>query len=199
MGTVKYSDIMRDASLLVSDYLLDGYYIYFDNAIYSDTPFVVFLTKNGKEGVAVSVRTDYFSADGRRLSLVVSSFPYFRDRFGFASSSWRDDSNTISEVRYFEIARRRWYVSSKEEYDAAMSIRRARSCGGNRAAFESKPMTLTARFLNGRVRAHRGFKTAKPCDVGIRRTSRGYLVYKRGGGKPGLYDYEVRFPKPSRP
>lgn len=196
MGTVKYSDIMRDASLLVSDYLLDGYYIYFDNAIYSDTPFVVFLTKNGKEGVAVSVRTDYFSADGRRLSLVVSRFPGFQH--GFASSSWRDDSNTISEVRYFEIARRRWYVSSKEEYDAAMSIRRARSCGGNRAAFKSMPITLTAGFLDGRVRAHRGFKTAKPCDVGIRRTSRGYLVYKRAGGKPGSYDYEVRFPKPSR-
>ena len=197
MGTVKYSDIMRDASLLVSDYLLDGYYIYFDNAIYSDTPFVVFLTRNGKEGVAVSVRTDYFSADGRRLSLVVSRVSDFQH--GFASSSWRDDSNTISEVRYFEIARRRWYVSSKEEYDAAMLTRRARSCGGNRAAFESRPITLTARFLNGRVRAHRGFKTAKPCDVGIRRTSRGYLVYKRTGGKPGLYDYEVRFPKPSRP
>lgn len=196
MGTVRYSDIMRDVSLLVSDYLLDGYYIYFDNAIYSDTPFVVFLTRNGKEGVAVSIRTDYFSADGSRLSLVVSRVAGFQH--GFVSSSWRDDSSTISEVRYFEIARRRWYVSSKEEYDAAMRTRRARSCGGNRAAFESRPITLTARFLNGRVRAHRGFKTAKPCDVGIRRTSRGYLVYKRAGGKPGLYDYEVRFPKPSR-
>ena len=196
MGTVKYSDIMRDASLLVSDYLLDGYYIYFDNAIYSDTPFVVFLTRNGKEGVAVSIRTDYFSADGSRLSLVVSRVPGFQH--GFPSSSWRDDSSTISEVRYFEIARRRWYVSSKDEYDTAMHTRRARSCGGNRAAFESRPMTLTARFLNGRVRVHRGFKTAKPCDVGIRRTSRGYLVYKRTGGKPGSYDYEVRFPKPSR-
>lgn len=194
---MKYSDIMRDASLLVSDYLLDGYYIYFDNAIYSDTPFVVFLTRNGKEGVAVSIRTDYFSADGRRLSLVVSRVSDFQH--GFASSSWRDDSSTISEVRYFEIARRRWYVSSKEEYDVAMRTRRARSCGGNRAAFESRPITLTARFLNGRVRAHRGFKTAKPCDVGIRRTSRGYLVYKRTGGKLGSYDYEVRFPKPSRP
>lgn len=197
MGTVKYSDIMRDASLLVSDYLLDGYYIYFDNAIYSDTPFVVFLTKNGKEGVAVSARTDYFSADGRRLSLVVSRVPGFQH--GFVSSSWRDDSSTISEVRYFEIARRRWYVSSKDEYDTAMRTRRARSCGENRAAFESRPISLTARFFNGRVRAHRGFKTAKPCEVGIRRTSRGYLVYKRTGGKPGSYDYEVRFPKPSRP